>query len=77
MLCIKVRIPEWYGGKIGHILRNLFVLAQRNDLQKCKDGVMDKGWLFVETIFSAIKRIFDGEYVYSMVRLKIWYTKWC
>ncbi len=30
---------------------------------------MDKDELFVETVFSSIKRMFDGEYVYS-VRLK-------
>ena len=55
--------------KKGHILRNLSVLAQRNDLQKWKDSVSygQRYWI-VETVFSAIKRMFD-EYVYS-VRLK-------
>jgi hypothetical protein len=27
-------------------------------------------WIVIETIFSSIKRMFDGEYVYSAVRLK-------
>ena len=57
------------GWKKGNSLRNLSVLAQRNDLQKWKDNGVSYGkrWI-VETVLSAIKRIF-GEYVYS-VRLK-------
>src|SRR6478735_8068095 len=56
------------GNKGRNILRNLSVLAQRNDLQKWKDSVRyGKRWI-VETVFSSIKRTF-GEYVYS-VRLK-------
>ena len=52
----------------GNILRNLSVLAQRNDLQKWKDSVtIGQRWI-VETVFSCIKRRF-GEYVYS-VKLK-------
>jgi len=44
-------------------------LAQRNDLQKWKDSLSYDGQIWVvETVFSAIKRMF-GEYVYS-VRLK-------
>ncbi len=56
--------------KKGNILRNLSVLAQRNDLQNWKDSIVSYGqrWI-VETVFSSIKRMFDGEYVYS-VRLK-------
>ncbi len=56
--------------KKGNILRNLSVLAQRNDLQNWKDSIVSYGqrWI-VETIFSSIKRMFGGEYVYS-VRLK-------
>ena len=49
----------------GNILRNLTVLAQRNDLQKMerqRNMVIDG---FVETVFSCIKRMF-GEYVYSV-----------
>ena len=55
--------------KTGHILRNLSVLAQRNDLKRWKDSIVSYGqrWI-VETVFSCIKRMF-GEYVYS-VRLK-------
>jgi hypothetical protein len=57
--------------KKGNILRNLSVLAQRNDLQNWKeDSIVRYGqrWIVVETVFSSIKRMF-GEYVYS-VRLK-------
>jgi hypothetical protein len=56
--------------KKGDILRNLSVLAQRNDLQKWIDNSVSYGkkrWI-VETVFSCLKRTF-GEYVYS-VRLK-------
>ncbi len=67
--CIKVRKSSrvrWIKGK--NILRNLSVLAQRNDLQKWKDSISyGKRWI-VETAFSCIKRSF-GEYVYS-VKLK-------
>ncbi len=66
--CIKVRKNSRVRLKKGHILRNLSVLSQRNDLQKWKDSVSyGKRWI-VETVFSCIKRMF-GEYVYS-VRLK-------
>ena len=51
--------------KKGDILRNLSVLAQRNDLQKWEDGESyGKRWM-VQTVFSCIKRMF-GEYVYSV-----------
>ncbi len=67
--CIKVRKNarvRWKKGK--NIIRNLSVLAQRNDLQKWKDGESyGKRWI-VETIFSCLKRRF-GEYLYS-VKLK-------
>ena len=47
------------------MLRNLAVQAQRNELQKWKDGVSyGKRWI-VETMFSCLKRSF-GEYVYSV-----------
>ena len=67
--CIKVRKNAKVRLKKGHILRNLSVISQRNDLQKWKDSIVSYGqrWI-VETVFSAIKRMF-GEYVYS-VRLK-------
>ncbi len=67
--CIKVRKNARVGWKKGYILRNLSVIAQRNDLQKWKDSIVSYGqrWI-VETVFSSIKRMF-GEYVYS-VRLK-------
>ena len=54
--------------KTGHILRNLSVLAQRNDLQKWKDSKSYGQRWIVETVFSSIKRRF-GEYIYS-VKLK-------
>ena len=59
--------------KKGNILRNLSVLAQRNDLQKWKDSVSYGQRWIVETVFSSIKRMF-GEYVYS-VRLKKYGTR--
>ncbi len=66
--CIKVRKNSRVRWKKGNILRNLSVLAQRNDLQKWKDSVSyGKRWI-VETVFSCIKRMF-GEYVYS-IKLK-------
>ena len=66
--CIKVRKNARVRWKKGNILRNLSVLAQRNDLQKWKDSVSYGQRWIVETVFSCIKRTF-GEYVYS-VRLK-------
>ncbi len=65
---IKVRKNAKVLLKKGHILRNLSVISQKNDLQKWKDSVSyGKRWI-VETVFSSINRMF-GEYVYS-VRLK-------
>ena len=51
--------------KKGDILRNLSVLAQRNDLQKWKDSVSYGQRWMAETVFSCIKRMF-GEHVYSI-----------
>ncbi|MGN6624804.1 MAG: transposase [Candidatus Nitrosocosmicus sp.] len=66
--CIKVRKNSRVRWKKGNILRNLSVLAQRSDLQKWKDSVINgKRWI-VETVFSCLKRMF-GEYVYY-VKLK-------
>ena len=68
MPCIKVRKNVRVRWKKGNILRNLSVLAQRNDLREWKDSIsFGQRWV-VETVFSSIKRTF-GEYVYS-VRLK-------
>ena len=67
--CIKVRKNSrirWRKGK--NILRNLSILAQKNDLQKWKDSVRYGQRWIVETVFSCLKRRF-GEYVYS-VKLK-------
>ena len=66
--CIKVQKNAKVRWKKGNILRNLSVLAQRNDLQKWKDSVSYGQRWIVETVFSCIKRRF-GEYVYS-VKLK-------
>lgn len=67
--CIKVRKNStkvrW---KKGNFLRNLSVLAQRNDLSGWKDSVSYGQRWIIEAVFSSIKRMF-GEYVYS-VRLK-------
>ena len=66
--CIKVRKNARVQLKKGNLLRNLSVLAQKNDLQAWKDSVSyGKRWI-VETVFSCLKRRF-GEYVYS-VKLK-------
>ena len=65
--CIKVRKNARLRWKKGDILRNLSVLAQRNDLQKWKDNSVSydgQRWM-VETVFSCIKRMF-GEHVYSI-----------
>jgi hypothetical protein len=69
MPCIKVRKNAKIRWKKGNILRNLSVLAQKNDLQGWKEDSVSYGnrWI-VETVFSSLKRTF-GEYVYS-VRLK-------
>jgi hypothetical protein len=65
--CIKVR-KNARVKKTNHILRNLSVIFQKNNLQEWKNSVSyGKRWI-VETVFSSIKRTF-GEYVYS-VRLK-------
>jgi hypothetical protein len=62
----KVRKNTRVRWKKGNILRNLSVLAQRNNLQKWKDSVnYGQKWI-VETVFSTMKRMFDGEYVYSV-----------
>ena len=66
--CIKVRKNSKIRWKKGNILRNLTVLAQKNDLQKWKDSVSYGQRWIVETVFSCLKRMF-GEYVYS-VKLK-------
>jgi hypothetical protein len=66
--CIKVRKNARVRWKKGNILRNLSVLAQKNDLQKWKDSVSYGQRWIVETVFSCIKRTF-GEYVYA-VKLK-------
>jgi hypothetical protein len=68
MPCIKVRKNAKIRWKKGNILRNLSVLAQKNDVQGWKDSVSYGNRWIVETVFSSLKRTF-GEYVYS-VRLK-------
>jgi len=62
---IKVRKNAKVRWKKGNILRNLSVLAQRNDLQKWKESVSYGQRWIAETVFSCIKRAF-GEYVYSV-----------
>ena len=49
--CIKVRKNARVGWKKGHFLRNLSVLAQKNDLQKWKDSVSYGQRWIVETCF--------------------------
>ncbi len=62
LTCIKIRKNSKVRWKKGNVLRNLSVLAQRNDLQKWKDSVSyGKRWI-VETVFYCIKRRF-GKYL--------------
>jgi hypothetical protein len=63
--CIKVRKNSKIRWKRGNILRNLSVLAQKNDLQEWKDSVSYGQRWIVESVFSCLKRRF-GEYVYSV-----------
>ena len=62
--CIKVRKNSRIRLTKGNILRNLSVLAQRNDIQIWKDSTNYGNRWIVETVFSSLKRMF-GEYVYS------------
>ena len=63
--CIKVRRNARVK-KTNHILRNLSVIFQKNNLKEWKDSVSyGKRWI-AETVFSCIKRTF-GEYVYSVI----------
>jgi len=55
--CIKVRKNARVRWKKGNFLRNLSVLAQRNDLQKWKDGVIYGQRWIVETVFSCIENV--------------------
>jgi IS5 family transposase len=66
--CVKVRKNARVRLKTGHIVRNLSVLSQKNDLQRWRDSVSYGHRWIDETVFSCVKRMF-GEYVYS-VRLK-------
>ena len=43
LACIKVRKNAKVGLKTGHILRNLSVIAQKNDLQRWKDSIVSYG----------------------------------
>jgi hypothetical protein len=65
MPCIKIRRNARVK-KTNHILRNMSVIFQKNNLQGWKDSVSyGKRWI-VETVFSYLKRTF-GEYVYSVI----------
>ena len=56
--CIKVRKNAIIRWKKSNILRNLSVLAQKNDLQGWKDSVSYGQRWIVETVFSCLKRRF-------------------
>ncbi len=60
--CIKVRKNSRVRWKRGTIIRNLSVLAQRNNLQKWKDSVSYGQRWIVETVFSCLKRGFGVTY---------------
>jgi hypothetical protein len=55
--CIKVGKNARVRWKKGKFLRNLSVLAQRNDLQKWKNSVSYGQRWIVETAFASIKRM--------------------
>jgi hypothetical protein len=64
--CIKVRKTAKVKLKTSHILRNLAVISQKNDLpQRWKDSVSYGNRWIVETVFSSIKRTF-GEYMFIL-----------
>ncbi len=54
--CIKVRKNLKIKLKTGHILRNLSVVSQKNDLQRWRGSIVRYGkrWI-VETVFSTLK----------------------
>jgi hypothetical protein len=58
--CIKVRKNAQVRLKKGHILRNLSVISQKNDLKMWKYSIVSYGqrWIVIETVFSSIKRMF-------------------
>jgi hypothetical protein len=61
--CIKVKKNCKVRLEKGHILRNLSVIAQKKDLQKWKDSIVSyrkRDGLFVETVFSCIKRTLEN-----------------
>ena len=64
--CIKVRKNAKLK-KTNHFLRNLLVISKKkNGLQRWKDSVSYGQRWIAETVFSCIKRTFEGEYVYSV-----------
>ncbi len=62
--CIRVRKNSKVK-ESNQFFRNLSVIAQRNDFSRWKDSVSYGMRWIVETVISAIKRMF-GEYVYSV-----------
>ena len=64
--CIKLRKNAKVRWKKGNTLRNLSVISQKKDLQRWKDSVSYGQRWIAETVFSCIKRTFEGEYVYSV-----------
>ena len=58
MPSIKVKKNAKVQLKKGHILRNLSVIAQKNDLQRWKDSEKYGQRWIVETVFSCLKRRF-------------------
>ena len=66
MPCIKVRRISVKWKKTADLFRNLPVMAQRNSFERWKDSVgYGQRWI-IETVFSSLKRMFEGEYVYSV-----------
>jgi len=63
--CIKVRKNSRIRWKKYHIIRNLSVLAQKNNLQNWKDSIIIRGQRvgIIETVFSDIKRRFGEMFI--------------
>src|SRR6185437_2375095 len=63
--CIKVRKNAKVRWKKGNILRNLSVLAQKNDLQNWKDSIMICGqrcWNYRNSVFRYKEKVWRDVY---------------
>jgi hypothetical protein len=71
--CIKVRKNAKVNKKTNHILRNLTVISQKNDLQKWKYSVSyGSGWID-ETVFSCKRDRLENMFI--LLNLRTGYKK--